>query len=62
MKIGQQFWELNVVNGYGHIYPRYIQTKNHISYYNKRKGIYTFPDKESAEKALKKYNKKLDKA
>lgn len=53
-KVGEQFWELNIVNGEPYIYPRFSHSFSHCTYVLERLGKTAFLTKEEAEQALAK--------
>ena len=52
LKIGDVFWELNNIHSEPFIYPRYVLTKVHIEYVEKRLGKFCFLTEEDAKKAM----------
>lgn len=64
MKIGSQFWQVDIVaeadNQPYYYYPRFIYSSAHLDYYKKQLGKWTFPTEEEAEKKVQELNKSID--
>lgn len=64
MKIGNQFWQVDIVvdtdiNKPYYCYPRFIYNFAHLDYYERQLGTWTFPTEEEAEKKVQELNKEL---